>query len=293
MNSPEKSSRPAEAASPPAGRREKSDYKIRKVVQALNLLEQFHDDVDELGLGELSRRLAMKEVSVDRLLATLQARNYIEQNRMTKGYRLGFNNLKMAQTVLHQTDLYRVAHPVLASIAERCGETTSVAVLRKSHVIELDAAHSKHPGRGLPRVGLHLPVHCTSAGKVLIARESDQGLEHLLRGVELASYTKNTLTGKEALKLHLRQVLEDGYGVDDEELDREVRSGAAEIRDCVGRVVGAMAITGPSCRIDLHRLRGELVPLAKEGAAAISVKLGFREADRQPLSDRSRHKGSS
>jgi len=263
----------------PHAKKEKTDYIIHKVMQALNILEQFHDDVDELSLTELSKRLALNEGSVQMLLATLKSRNYIEQNGSTKNYRLGFKNLELAQTVLRQTDLYRVSHPVLAATAAECGETTAVAVLRKSQVIELDAVQSEHPVRVVPRVGVHLPVHCTSAGKVLIARETDEALERIFKGVELTPYTGKTVTSLEELKRQLRLAAVSGYAVDDEELDRDVRSVAAAIRDYAGKVVGAVVITGPSCRISLERLTDELLPLVQRGAREISAKIGFHDAE--------------
>jgi DNA-binding IclR family transcriptional regulator len=271
----------AEPAGHPA-KKEKTDYIIHKVIQALNILEQFHDEVDELSLTEMSRRLGMQESSVNLLLATLKTRNYIEQNGVTKNYRLGFKNLELAQTVLRQTDLYRVSHPVLSSVALECGETTAVAVLRKSHVIELDAVHSEHPVRVIPRVGVHLPVHCTAAGKALIAHLADEALTGLLKGGALERHTPNTITGAEELRLQLQLIAANGYAVDDQELDRDVRGVAAAIRDYSGHVVGAVVITGPSCRISLERLDAELVPLVQRGAREISAKLGYHEAGQPP-----------
>lgn len=89
-----------EAHALPHAKREKTDYIIQKVIQALNILEMFHDEVDELSLTELSKRLSMNESSVHMLLATLKSRSYIEKNNSTGNYRLGFKNLELAQTVL-------------------------------------------------------------------------------------------------------------------------------------------------------------------------------------------------
>jgi len=275
----------ADAESHHAVKKEKTDYIIHKVIQALNILEQFHDEVDELGLSELSKRLVMNEGSVYPLLATLKARNYIEQNSVTDGYRLGFKNLELAQTVLRQTDLYRISHPVLASVTGECGETCAVAVLKKSYVIELDAVQSELPVRVVPRVGVHLPVHCTAAGKVLIASETEEALDGLLKGMDLERFTPNTLTSPEDLKRQLCRVVEMGYAVDDQERDQDVRAVAAAIRNYSGRVVGAVVITGPSCRISLERLADELIPLVQRGAREISAKLGYHEAETQMPGD--------
>ncbi len=79
-------------------RKEKSEYIIQAVSHALDLLEQFHDDVDELGVTELSKRLKLHKNNVFRLLATLESRGYIEQNKATENYRLGLKALELGQT---------------------------------------------------------------------------------------------------------------------------------------------------------------------------------------------------
>ena len=52
-------------------RREKSNYIIQSVSHALDVLEQFFQDADELGVTELSKRLKLHKNNVFRLLATL------------------------------------------------------------------------------------------------------------------------------------------------------------------------------------------------------------------------------
>lgn len=262
-------------------KKEKTDYIIHKVIQALDILEQFHDEVDELTVGDLSKRVDMSESSLGLMLLTLMSRNYIEQDKITQRYRLGYKNLELAQAVLRQTDLYRVSHPVLSEIAHRCGENCSVAVLRKSHVIELDSVQSDHPVQVVRRVGVHLPVHCTAAGKMLIACEAEASLELVFERGELERFTPNTVTALDDLKEQLKLILEQGYAVDDEELDPYVRGVAAAIRDYSGKVVGAVVINGPSCRVDEKRILKQLLPLVRSGATEISHKLGYNETEQQ------------
>ena len=87
---------------------------------ALDLLEQFHDDVDELGVTELSKRLKLHKNNVFRLLATLESRGYIEQNKATENYRLGLKALELGQTFIKQMGLLRQAKPILEKIVEDC-----------------------------------------------------------------------------------------------------------------------------------------------------------------------------
>lgn len=79
------------------------------------------------------------------------------------------------------------------------------------------------------------------------------------------------------MKKQLRRVVEDGYAIDDEELDVGVRCVSAPIRDYTRRIIGAVSISGPSMRLSLERIDKELVPLAKRAAEEISAKLGFHK----------------
>ena len=72
-------------------RREKSNYVIQSVSHALDVLEQFNGGVDEIGVTELSKRLKLHKNNVFRLLAILEARGYIEQNKVSENYRLGLS----------------------------------------------------------------------------------------------------------------------------------------------------------------------------------------------------------
>lgn len=263
----------------PIVKRNKTDYIINKVIQALDILEQFRDDVDELSLGQLGKRVSLQENYLLPLLTTLKSRNYLEQNNSTKAYRLGFKTLELAQTLLRQVDLYRVSHPVLAAIFAGCGETTAVAVLSKTHVIELDAIHAEHPVRVVSRVGVHLPAHCTAAGKALLAAQPAEELADIFPWMEFAEITDRTIVSVDELRAELGQIAERGYAVDDQESDREVRSVAAAIHDYAGAVVGAVVITGPSCRLSMERINGELAPLVLNAAREISLRLGFHESD--------------
>lgn len=256
-------------------RKEKSEYLIQAVSHALDLLEQFHDDVDELGVTELSKRLKLHKNNVFRLLATLESRGYIEQNRVTENYRLGLKTLELGQTFIKQMGLLRQSKPILESMASECNETIYVSVLKDFHIIYLDAVETTMTVRVVPRVGSRLPAYCTAAGKVQIAYMSDEELEQNLAENSLHHYTPNTITTAEELKKHLRQVAEEGYAIDDEELDEGVKCVSAPIRDYTRRIIGAVSISGPSMRFSAQRIKTELVPLVMKAAEEISAKLGY------------------
>ncbi|AJF05780.1 IclR family transcriptional regulator [Geoalkalibacter subterraneus] len=258
-------------------RKEKSEYIIQAVSHALDLLEQFHDDVDELGVTELSKRLKLHKNNVFRLLATLESRGYIEQNKATENYRLGLKALELGQTFIKQMGLLRQAKPILEKIVEQCNETAYVAIFKEGFIVYLDVVETNLTVRVVSRVGSRMPAYCTAAGKVHLAFMSDEEIDSILPNREFKKFTDNTITDREALRKELRTVEERGYAIDDEELDLGVRCVAAPIRDYTRRIVGAISVSGPSMRINDERIEKEIVPLVLESAEELSTRLGFHK----------------
>lgn len=256
-------------------KKEKSSYIIQTVAQALDILEQFHGNVDELGIAQLSRRLKLHKNKVFRLLATLETRNYIEQNPATENYRLGLKNLHLGQTFVKQMVLLRHARPVQESLVRKCNETSYVAISKDFQIVYLDAVESDLPVRVVPRVGVKLPIYCTAAGKVVAASLSEEILREYLHAGKLNRYTANTISDPDELVNHLRSIADLGYAVDNEELDVGVRCVGAPIRDYTRQVIGAISISGPSMRLSAERMSHELIPLVKKAAEEISSRLGF------------------
>ena len=256
-------------------KKDKAEYIIQAVSHALDLLEQFHGDVDELGVTELSKRLKLHKNNVFRLLATLESRGYIEQNRATENYRLGLKSLELGQTFIKQMGLLRQAKPILEKLVTECNETSYVAIFKEGYIVYLDVVETDLTVRVVSRVGSRLPAYCTAAGKIHLAFMSDEEIEAVLPPGELKQYSANTLTDRDALKRELRQIAEQGYAIDNEELDSGVRCVAVPIRDYTRRIVGAVSISGPSMRLNDERIQKELVPLILQSGEELSTRLGY------------------
>ncbi|HEX2770007.1 MAG TPA: IclR family transcriptional regulator C-terminal domain-containing protein, partial [Geobacteraceae bacterium] len=78
------------------------------------------------------------------------------------------------------------------------------------------------------------------------------------------------------LKKQLKRIAEQGYAIDNEELDIGVRCIGAPIRDYTRRIIGALSISGPSMRLTDERMEKELIPIVKKAADDISTKLGYQ-----------------
>ncbi len=258
-------------------RRDKTNYVIQSVSHALDVLEQFFGEVDELGVTELSKRLKLHKNNVFRLLATLEARGYIEQNRATENYRLGIKCLHLGRRYIEHMGLVRQARPILAGVAHKCRESAYVAVCRRDGVVPLEAvAPEDRSVRITSPVGQTLPLYCTAAGKTHLAFDTDEQLKSSLPE-SLQRYTERTITDCAALFAELESVAKNGYSIDLCEYLDEVSSVAVPIRDYTRSVVGSLAVAGPAYRISAERIAAEIAPLILEAGRELSHRLGYNE----------------
>jgi IclR family KDG regulon transcriptional repressor len=254
-------------------RREKTNYIIQSVSHALDVLEQFSGEPDELGVTELSKRLKLHKNNVFRLLATLEARGYIEQNKSTENYRLGVRCLRLGQRFVMQTGLLRQARPVMHQVAKACHETSFITVMRDGCAVALDAVEAEQPVRMVSRIGDPLPLHCTAAGKMHLAFADDELRSSLPEALQ--KFTEKTLVDRQALGQQLKKIAENGFAVDVGEHIEDVRSVAVPIRDYTRAVVGSLAVSGPAYRLSQERLEKEIVPLMLKAGRELSTRLGF------------------
>ena len=245
----------------------KSDYLIQSVSRALDLLEAFTVKEGELGVTELARKLKLHKNNVFRLLATLETRGYVEQDKATERYRLAAKVYEVAAVYLHHLDLRRQARASLDTLALKCGETVYLAVLDKSFAVYVDMVESEQPVRVAPRLGRRFSAMSTAAGKTLLSMQPREQRE-LLLGPELAP----------TLIEQLDRAAARGYAVEDEECEAGVRSVAAPVRDSTKRALGAIEVSAPAFRLSLERIEAEIAPLVVSTAREIEARLGAKPA---------------
>jgi IclR family acetate operon transcriptional repressor len=248
-------------------------YVTRSVERALNILHLFIVGEAEIGLSDISHRVGLHQSTVFRLLATLSAAGFAEQNPHTGRYRLGPSALSIGQAFLRHSDLRQLAEAPLANLRDRSGETVHLATLNGKDIIYLEKLPGLHPiGLMSSRVGERSPAHCTGLGKALLAHEPEDDVREIFAG-GLRSYTPRTITRMGAFLPELAKVRQAGFAVDDEEHEQGVMCVAAPVFDS-HQVVAAISVAGPADRmreaIRYRDLTGEVLTAAEE----ISTRLG-------------------
>lgn len=252
-----------------------SNYIIQSVSHAIDILECFKGDKIEWGVTELSQKLNLSKNNVFRLLSTLLSRGYIEQNPTTGNYKLGILIFELGQAYSRSMGLLRQSHDILVNLLKDCAETVYLSTYEDGEIVYIDMVETAHPVRIIPMVGHRAPAYCTAIGKVQLAYKSQEEIERIIKTTKLKPSTPNSITDQKQFLEHLDQIRKQGYAVDNEEYQLDVKCVAAPIRDYANNVIAAICISGPILRMYDDRINNELIPLLKKAAYKISHRLGY------------------
>lgn len=199
-------------------------------------------------LAVLAAELGVHRTTALRLVQTLAAAGYAVPVEGRQGYRLGPAMRRQPELSIGARRLKRVARPFLEELVDATGECAHAAVADGQRALVIDDVETDRPLRAVASTGRHVPLHCTSAGKVLLA----YGLADLPQ--TLTARTSRSITDPEILRLHLAHVREVGYAYDDEENDPHTRCLSAPVFGPDGAAVGCIGIDAPSVRLTPERV---------------------------------------
>jgi len=225
------------------------------------------------GVTEISVDLSVHKSTVSRLLGTLEVSGLVEQTSSRGRYRLANGVVQLAEGVPKRHDLTVVSRAVCNSLAADVGETVNVVVREGRGVVTVDQVIGASAITTVNWVGQRNPLHATSSGKVFLAGMPPAELQAHL-GAGLTRFTEHTVTDPEQLERELAAVRERGYALAVEEQELGLTAVAAPIRSLDGRVIAALAVSGPTLRID-EAATARIAERLLAAAASISERNGY------------------
>jgi DNA-binding IclR family transcriptional regulator len=245
--------------------------------RGLDILEMIEAEGAELGVRELARRAALSPTIVQRLISSLALRGYLEKNVETSRYRLGHRSLSLGASGERAFDYAGVARRELEQLSRGHGLNAFVSVLRGNRAIYVLAVQADGPIGIRVSPGSEMPLHSTSAGKVLLATLPDPEVRKVLGHRKLTAITPHTITDPAALVASLARVRRQGFATVNEENIPGVLSVGAPIRDRNGEVVAALSVAFPKY-LDSGQTLASVEPLVTGAALRVSRSLGMPPA---------------
>ncbi len=260
-------------------KREKSEYAVQAVSNAIDILELLGNCDHELSISEIVSTLELTKSNVNKLLANLEKFGYVEHNKYTGNFRLGVKTFQISQAYINKLNLIDISNQVLNDLKNKLNESTYIGVLRHSNVVYLNVIETDEPVRVLPRIGNVGPAYATAIGKAQLSTFEDKDIVSLYENKVFRKLTDKTVGSIDELLEDITVIRSRGYALDLEEYEEDVHCVAVPILDFMGEVIAGISVSGPKVRMGLDRIEEEIAPLLIESASILSGKFGYIEED--------------
>ncbi len=252
-----------------------NENKVQSLQKAIDLLDILSAEDRGMRLSAIAERSGYPKSTVHALLSTMRDRGLVAQGD-DGCYTLGIRLFEYGAAVSRGFDIAKISRPYLEKLASLTGANAVISVIDRGGVVAFDYAASSSGVQILPEIGVRLPLHATSQGKLMLSTLSDSRAIRLAEQQGMTPYTPHTLSDRESLLQRLAKIREDGFAVEDGEYKIGLRSVSAPVYVGGGEVRYALTTIG-----FFRRTSGEdflaAVRHTVGQAKRLSAALGFRE----------------
>ncbi|GAA1132362.1 IclR family transcriptional regulator [Microbacterium natoriense] len=218
----------------------------------------------------IARELALPRSTVYHLLTTLAAHGFVLHLREERRWGLGTSAFELAGGYARQQPLARLGRPLVASLSDRLGESTHLAVMSGGDVLYIVEERAPRRPALITDVGVRLPAHLTASGRAMLASLPREQVRALYPSA--SSFPDRTGLGPRKpgeLRELLREVRGRGYATEDSEVADGLRSVGVAVRDHAGWPIAAVAVTWADGDLD----ESALADAVRDTAATLESRL--------------------
>lgn len=227
---------------------------IQSVQRALDIINCFSEHDVELSLHEISERLELNKSTVHGLLNTLYINRFIQQND-NGNYMLGQALFNKSIYAIRATKikLRSISNGYMAGLSNKykCSSHIFTVESNKLHFLDMTTpANSYYIISTVLNDLMHL--YCTASGKILLSHMNDAARNDYFDNTEFARFTENTMTSKKEILENLNHVIQNGYAIENEEIEEGCIAIAVPIYTKHSDLFGTISATGSKVKIAGH-----------------------------------------
>ncbi|MGE3194189.1 MAG: IclR family transcriptional regulator C-terminal domain-containing protein [Microbacteriaceae bacterium] len=251
----------------------KSGEFIQSLDRGLAVIRAFSNEQDMLSLADVAKITGLSRASVRRALLTLEVLGYVGSRR--NRFYLRPRVLDLGYAFLSSSSNIDVTQDQLRRLSARIGESVSACEYDDGDVVYVAraAADTIMPIR--LGIGRRLPAFCTSTGRVLISEFSADKLDEFFEKYPREKLSPATITDEAELRDRIAQVREQGWSLNNQEVDLGARSVAAPVIGADGHYLSAVNVSVSTSRVSVEQLLEEYLPQLLDATAKISADLSL------------------
>ena len=182
-------------------------------------------------------------------MRTLERLGYVRKTAGDRNYSLGLKAYALGHKLVRAMSLSQIALPHMQRLVSNLRLSAHLGVLDKDQGMFIQKVEAPGLIKFDTYAGKRMDLHCTGLGKVILAYELPEAVQHIFAKPVYTRYTKNTITSPRALSREVQEVRKLSYAFDDEEEEMGVRCVAVPVVDGAGRFLAALSVTGTVAQI--------------------------------------------
>ncbi len=221
---------------------------------------------EPVSLDGIATATGIPKPTLRRLISTLVESGVLLREVHAKTYSVGDRLSAMAVSIMSHSSLRNERRSILKGLVDQIGETCNFTTLDVTEIIYVDRVEAAWPLRVHLQPGSHVPIHCTSSGKLFLAHMPARQRRRVLYGAPIKRYTGKTITDPARLEAELARIRKTKISTDDEGYLAGLISVAVPVLGRNRRIIATVAVHAPTARMSLKRALGH-VGLLKRAAS--------------------------
>lgn len=249
---------------------------INGLAKGLAVIQAFNDEARALTLAEAAARTGLTRAAARRILMTLEDLGFAARHG-ERHFVLTPKVLSLGYAYLSSMPLWTFAEPVLESLVEELGETCSIAALDGTELVYvLRIPVHRILSQGVT-IGSRLPLHCHSAGRVLLSGLTPVQLDSYFAQAQLKPFTEHTVTDPQQLRRLVAEAGRKGYAWVLGEMEEHIGGLSVPIFQPDGAVLAALNVSVNRKNITEASAVKTLLPKVRRAAERLNASLAVRQ----------------
>lgn len=218
------------------------------ILKSLAVLDCFHSDTEEYGIGDFGAKTSLPDSTVQRLVNSLEFAGLLYQNPTNKKYRLSLRAFRPLASENAAPAWLEQAEQEIAALRAKTNETVNLGIrvgAKLTYIAKSDSDQLLRPNFVL---GMEYPLYCTGLGRCLLSHISREDIQEMFP-TPLKRPVDDTPLSIDDLYETVAKTRKQGYYLDDEEFSLGLYCIAVPIFAFPGKVIAALSVSVPKVRI--------------------------------------------
>ncbi len=249
------------------------EYDVATVSKVIKILEYIKEK-DGAYFTQIYTDLGLPKSTTYQILSTLNKHHFVSKSEDGK-FDLGIKLFELGFAMSAKLNIRKISNKILRDLTEKTGLTAHLSILNEElqgiYIEKIDGAKYL---TNMTAIGQKVYMHCSATGKALLAWQSEEVKNQILKNLDYVKFTDNTITDEKALQKELVLTKKRGFSIENRERENIICSVGAPIFDRSGKVVAAISLGAIVLEFtdeDINLYAG----LVKEACRQISEQLGI------------------